>query len=370
MKLLMLNLFFHPYKGGTEKHLLEVTKRLAKRHEVTVLTARLKGTLPEEYINGVRVVRTPARIIYDLPPPLPPPIPLMPRHARDMEKLLKEHDIVHGHNRFMYGLRELRLVEKLGKKMCWTLHNATPSGIDFLTDSCGQLFDTVIGNRILNRCDGILGVSRDTLDVTLPKCFSGIRMVAYNGVDSDVFRPISGKAMRERFGLEGSVVMTNCRLVEQKGVKYLIEAMRGMDAHLFVLGRGPQLGKLKATAKKNTVFVTEWFGEEELAALYCAADIFVLPSLWEPFGMVLTEAMACGRPVIGTTAGGIPEIIAKDCGFIVPPASPAALREKISTLLDDSSLRKKFGASARKRAESFFTWDNTVNVYDKLYSQL
>lgn len=370
MKILMLNPFFHPYKGGTEKHLLEVTKRLAKRHEVTVLTARLPGTKPEEEINGVRVVRTPARIIRNLPPPLPPPMPLMPRHNEDVERLIKENDIVHGHNRFIYGLTEGRLVRKYGRKMCWTLHNARPQGIDFLTDFCGGLFDAAIGARILRSCDGVLAVSRNTLEMTMPRHHRGITGVAYNGVDTKAFHPTSCGGMREKFGLqEKNVVMTNCRLVEQKGIKYLIEAMRGLDAQLFVFGRGPLLGKLKVMAP-DAVFASEFLGEHQLAELYGACDVFVLPSLWEPFGMVLTEAMACAKPVICTDAGGMPEIVTKDCGFVVPHANPAALREKIELLLGDPALGKKMGAAGRKRSEKVFSWDKTIEAYEKMYSRI
>ncbi|PIO06531.1 hypothetical protein COT29_00580 [Candidatus Micrarchaeota archaeon CG08_land_8_20_14_0_20_59_11] len=371
MRILMLNPFFFPYAGGTEKHLFEVSKRLARKHDVTVLTARLPDTEAQEEINGVCVVRTPARILEKLPKPLPPPLPLMPRHKEELKRLITENDVVHGHNRFVYGLSESALVKKAGKKMCWTLHNARPEGIDFLTDVGGGAFDDWVGGKILMRCDGVLAVSRETMEATLPADYAGARGIAYNGVDTKAFKPMSGKKARQRYGLSGKVVMTNCRLVEQKGVKYLIDAMRAVDAQLVVFGRGPLLEKLKERAKgTGTAFIHEWLGETELAGLYNAADVFVLPSLWEPFGMVLAEAMACGKPVVGTRVGGIPEIVTKDCGFLVPPADPKALAERVLLLLEDNGLRKKFGSAGRKRVLREFTWEKTANAYEKIYGEI
>jgi len=71
MDILMLNPFFYPYAGGTEKHILEVGKRLAKKHNISVLTARLENTQKKEYVDGIEVIRTDAKILYKLPHPLP-----------------------------------------------------------------------------------------------------------------------------------------------------------------------------------------------------------------------------------------------------------------------------------------------------------
>jgi len=103
--------------------------------------------------------------------------------------------------------------------------------------------------------------------------------------------------------------------------------------------------------------------------MYAACDVFALPSVWEPFGMVLAEAMACGKPVIGTNAGGIPEVVTRDCGFTVRKRSAAALKEKVKTLLADKGLRKRLGAGGRKRAVKKFNWDNTAKDYEKMYDE-
>ncbi|NYZ78318.1 glycosyltransferase family 4 protein [Candidatus Micrarchaeota archaeon] len=381
MKLLMLNPFFYPYQGGTEKHLLEVGERLAKKHEVTVLTAKIKGTAQREKIRGVNVYRTQAWRVQKAPHPIPPPIPIMPRLLSDLRKLAQENDVVHVHNRFVYGLNETSLVKKLDRKLCLTLHNARPKGIDFATDFWGQAYDRSIGRIVMNRCDGVLAVSKATLESTLPKKYEGVTGIAYNGVDSKLFNPKNdGAEWRARLTQQGleegeRIILTNARLVKQKGIVDLIDAMHFVrNARLVVFGRGPLLKKLQNRAKKKKVsafFVTERLSDESLARLYAASDVFVLPSLWEPFGMVLAEAMAAGKPAVGTRIGGIPEIIQNNKnGLLAPPHDPRELAHAINRVLDDDKLARRLARAGRKTAAKKFTWDNCTLAYEKFYRQL
>jgi glycosyltransferase involved in cell wall biosynthesis len=380
LRLLMLNPFFYPYQGGTEKHLLEVSKRLAERgHDVTVLTARLPDTKKFEKLYNVNVVRTPALVLKTLPHPLPPPYAVMPQHAVDFQRLARRADVVHGHNRFMYGLTELALVRALGKTLCWTLHNARPEGIDPATDLCGQAFDESMGRIVMRNCDGVIGVSKATLDSTLPEDYAGVKRAVYNGVDERLFTP--GEASgdwRKRLGIPRGkkIVLCVCRLVEQKGLVFLIEAMHRVDAAFVLLGRGPLEKELAAFAAKHGLSdkffpCTERVSDRELVDLYRTADVFVLPSLYEPFGMVIVEAMACGKPVIGTDVGGIPEIIREDTnGFLVPPRSPRALADRINAILENEDKAARFGIAGRKIVENEFTWERTASGYEAFYERV
>ncbi len=379
LRILMLNPFFHPYQGGTEKHLLEVSKRLAKKHEVTVLTARLPETKKFEKIYGVNVVRTPSIILRSLPYPLPPPMALMPQHALDLQRLARRADVVHMHNRFVYGFTEIALLHALDKTTCLTLHNARTVGIDPATDLCGQAYDESIGRFVMGSCDGVIGVSQATLDSTLSEKYAGVKRVVYNGVDERLFTP--GEATgdwRKRLGIPRNkkVVLCVCRLIEQKGVEYLIEAMRKVDAALVLLGRGPLEKQLLRYAASHGVaekvfLYTEKVSDQELVDLYRTADVFVLPSLYEPFGMVIVEAMSCGKPVIGTDVGGIPEIIREDTnGFIVPSRNSRALADKINAILQNEEKAARFGLAGRKIVEHEFTWERTARGYEEFYSRV
>ncbi len=372
MRILMLNLFFPPYSGGTEKHVFEVAKRLAKKHHVTVLTARLPGTKKEETVDGIHVVRSRAWVLKDLPGPLPPPIPFMPEHAADLQRLLPDHDVLHAHNRFFYGLDLVHWSKKCKKPLYLTLHNARPDGINASTDFWGQAYDDTIGTAIMNACTGILGVSQNTLDVTLPKKFKGRKAVAYNGVDTRIFRP-QATNVKKKLGIQ-RMVLCVARFVPQKGLEYLIDALQHVDAELVLIGRGPLEKKLRKRTQKLKLqdrvhIFTQKIPDAQLAQYYAAADVFCLPSLWEPFGMVAAESLACGTPVVCSNIGGLPEVVrnAKD-GFLVPPKNSEALAQKIQALLDDPRKAKKMGAAGRMHVLKKFTWDKTAQAYEETYT--
>ncbi|NUN11733.1 glycosyltransferase family 4 protein [Candidatus Micrarchaeota archaeon] len=381
MKILMLNLFYPPYQGGTEKHLREVCTRLVKKNfEVTVLSSALPyARTREEVVNGVRLVRSPGIVLNKTPVPIPPPVPLNPTHLFDLHREAKNADVVHIHNRFAYNLLDLFLVKKIlhGKKLSLTLHNARPQGIDLVTDFFGGAYDDLFVSSLFKNCDRIGGVSQNTLDITLPKKLKYKTQVIYNGVDVKKYNPKNKPgSKKELFG--DKMILTVCRLMEQKGLKYLLNAFKRVladepKAMLVIVGRGPLLDHLRNEAKQLGVesrvfFEPRQLAEEELLEYYSACKVFALPSLWEPFGMVFVEAMAHGKPVVGTKIGGIPEIVSSDSGFLVPPRDHVILAERILELLSDNSLNKKMGYAARRVVEKKFTWDNTADSYKRFYS--
>ncbi len=385
MKILMLNPFFYPYQGGTEKHILEVGERLVKRgFEVTVLTTLLQDTVPRETINGIDVRRVNALMVMQkLPPfsPVPPPIALAPLMSNAIKETAKDFDWVHINNRFFYSPTDAKNVKKLGKKLAITLHNARTKGISPATDFFGQLYDETNGRQIMKQCDAIAAVSKNTLDITVPKEYQSKGRVVYNGVNLDAFNPsVSGEKMKKELDCDGKkLIVTVCRLTEQKGLRYLLAAMKEVaairkDAHLAILGVGSQEEELRKITSKlglesKVTFINRKIPEGDLSALYAACDVFVLPSLWEPFGMVICEAMATCKPVVGTAIGGIPEIITPDCGFLVKPKDSEDLAEKLLWLLDDEKKAREMGIAGRKRVEQNFTWDRTADGYEKMYGE-
>lgn len=379
MKILFLNHFFYPYFAGTERHMLEVGKRLGKRHNVTVLTSQLKGTLPEERIQGMRIIRLPTTVLDWAPHPIPPPVPIIKNLPEAVKRCAADADVVHIHNRFIFGPKYGKIVKQLGKKLCLTIHNARPEGIDFLSDSFGQFYDDFFGKRLMGMCDGIIGVSKNALDRTIPRDYKGRTTVIYNGVDSKKFAPKKSSTWKEKIGGDKKIIMTNARLVPQKGVKYLVDAMQDaklktQNSRLVVFGRGvlkPDLEKRAKEIGADVLFISERISDESLVDLYAAADVFVLPSLFEPCPLVLLEAMACGKPIVATNVGGNPELIEdKKCGLLVPPANSDAIADRLSELLLDEKLAKKLGANARKLAVKKFTWDKTAKEVEKFYKLL
>jgi glycosyltransferase involved in cell wall biosynthesis len=269
------------------------------------------------------------------------------------------------------------MVKKAGKKLFLTLHNSRPMGIDWPTDFFGSLYDDLFACRLMKICDGVMGVSKNTLDVTLPLGCRAKTSVVYNGIDEKVFKPgKKNKEWMEYFELNGikrRKVMSNARLLPQKGLHYLIDAMAGVDADLVILGRGPLKNSLSARAKSKGVnlhFISERMTELRLAALYNSIDVFVLPSLYEPCGIALLEAMGCGKPSIGARIGGIQEII-KDqkSGLLVRPGSSEEIASALKLVLEDKKAYSKYASGARGRMLEKFTWDIVARKVEKFYKE-
>lgn len=376
MDILMLNPFFYPYAGGTEKHILEVGKRLAKKHNISVLTARLENTQKKEYIDGIEVIRTDAKILYKLPHPLPPPMAIMPNLKKDLKKQLQNSDALHIHNRFVYGPDIGKIAKQMQKKLFLTIHNSRTVGIDLITDFFGCLWDDLIAKKLMNMCDGIAAVSKDALIQTIPKNYSGKTSVIYNGIDEKIFRPKKPSGWEEYFeknNITKTKIFTNARLLPQKGIKYLIEALSGMDLDLIILGRGPLKEKLERQAKNlkvNLHFISQRISEEELVNLYNSIDIFVLPSLYEPCGIALLEAMGCGKASIASRIGGMKEIIEdKKSGLLVSPGSPSQIKEAIKTILENKDIKRNLEIQARKRVLKEFTWGIVTKKLERFYHE-
>ncbi len=189
------------------------------------------------------------------------------------------------------------------------------------------------------------------------------------GVDTDFFSPGQGNA--DKGWIE---VLTVANLTERKGIEYLIRAVHSLRKHhkvkLRIVGDGPEKRRLREMTSRlgldEDVVFEGHVPRLKLRDLYRGADIFCLPSLAEPFGKVVIEAMACGKPAIVTDTEGPSQIVShmKD-GIIVPRGDYRKLAEAISLLLD-RKLRISMGRSARKKAEEY-SWKEVAEKLYKVY---
>ncbi len=176
---------------------------------------------------------------------------------------------------------------------------------------------------------------------------------------------------------EAQLLGMACRLVEQKGVSYALEAIRDIhsdypNAHLVIAGDGELMHELKHVAAEyeisDNVHFLGW--RADVPQLMAGFDIFLMPSLWEGFGLVALEAMSKRRPVIASAVTALPEVVEDgQTGLLVPVEDSSALAEAIRTLLDDRSLRVHMGMVGEDRVEQYFTVarmvDETIAIYRK-----
>ena len=199
----------------------------------------------------------------------------------------------------------------------------------------------------------------------------------HDGVDTDVFRPMPDVAKKP-----GMILFVGNSEDRNKGAKFLIEAVqilkqRGVDFHLVFKDRldaemAPKLAEELGVRDRMT-FVGR-LPVDELARLYNEAEVLVSPSVYEGFGLPAAEANACGVPVIATTAGAFPEVIADgETGMLVPPGQPLPLADAIESLLLDREKRGRMGAAGTARIGEYFSWrvcaEKTLALYEEVLAQ-
>jgi len=217
--------------------------------------------------------------------------------------------------------------------------------------------------------------------------------VVYNGIDAEKYSPArvsseERQKTRESLGISDDefMILFIGRLSWVKGADTLVQSMpeilsRVPKAKLVIVGVGDQQGLLdnevsRLGLKDKVVLKYDFLPEEEKIKFYAASDVCVFPSKYEPFGIVCTEAMSMGRPVVvgARNVSGFREQVIPSgphqCGFHINPYDPSDIANFVCILLEDDELRRKCGENARKRVLEFFTWqkvaENTIRVYNEI----
>jgi alpha-maltose-1-phosphate synthase len=254
----------------------------------------------------------------------------------------------------------------------------------------------------LEAADTVIAVSRAMRQDVL-ECYPAIEPsrveVIHNGVDTECWKPDLGTATLERYGIDPDrpIVTFVGRVTRQKGLSYLLAAAHHIDprAQLVVCAGAadtePLAREIRHLAQRATsragglIWIEEMLPRAEVAQILSHSTCFVCPSIYEPFGLVNVEAMACGAAVVASRVGGIPEVVTDgETGWIVrveldaaaghapkePERFAADLAEAINTLVENPDLAREMGAAGRRRVEELFSWsavaERTVDCYRRL----
>ncbi|MDI6740206.1 MAG: glycosyltransferase family 4 protein [Candidatus Edwardsbacteria bacterium] len=206
-------------------------------------------------------------------------------------------------------------------------------------------------------------------------------LVIHNAVDTDLFKPAppAGSDSVPAVTFAGQwntkkgfdVLLSAKRLLQQRGVKCTLNLVGGGD-----LWPGPvgfATGELnEMTAGLSDIVRLGKLNQSELATVLSRSTMAVVPSVWaEPFGKAAIEAMACGLPVIATTAGGLPEIVSDgETGRLVPPGDPAALADAMGQLINDRGQAMNMGRAARADTEQRFSLDQWIQRFEDLHREI
>jgi glycosyltransferase involved in cell wall biosynthesis len=298
-----------------------------------------------------------------------------PRPGRDLAAVLRlrrllrdwSPDVVHAH-----GLRAGAFAALAGcpGALAVTVHNAPPVGAP------GRVIHAALERLTARRAEAVTWVSSD-LGARMRR--AGARDGGRAVVAAPAF-PVPAAdqvaAARAAFGEGGRpAVFAAGRLTAQKGFSVLIDAAarwQGRDPApvLAIAGEGPLAGELGAEARAAGVPVRFLGRRADVPALMAAADVVVVPSLWEGQPLVLQEALRAGRPVVASRVGGIPDLTGEDGALLVPPGDAAALAGAVLTVLDDRAAAARLVTAATERARALPDAGDAVDSVVALYGRL
>ena len=359
-----------------------MTQALAKHVQVEVRTLKTGKTRTEAKIGMVKVARYKP---WDF---------LQGASTPGIETLLKafsvnlafvrdliESDIVHSHTWYT-NLAGFYAKQLYDVKLVATIHSLEPKR-PWKREAMGNAYrlSSWAEETCLNSCDKIIAVSKeDKKDIM--DCYSieekRIEVIP-NGVDIKRYRKMESPPILERYHVKKPYVLFLGRLSRQKGIFDAVEASQDLSKDVklvLVTGKADEMGLERELAEKveereNIIWIHKMLTEAEAVALYSSAEVFLSPSVYEPFGIMNLEAMACGRPVVSTRVGGIKDVVVDGVtGFLVNPQSPKDLAEAVNRILSDKELAEKMGNEGRRRVEREFSWERiaekTLNLYKTL----
>lgn len=365
-KVLQINKLYYPWIGGIEKVVQNIAEDLKSEVDMEVLVCQNRGKGRNEIIDNVKVIRAGSLgIFFSMPLSLSFPIILKRMNC----------DILHFHLPFPLAVISYLLVRPRGKVVV-TYHS------DIIRQRLFKVFYRPFLMRFLKRADSIITSSPNLRDNSpVLKRFKDKCKVIPFGIDVEKFKlipEIAKKAQEIKEKYKEPLLLFVGRLVYYKGLEYLIEAMKNVEARLLIIGRGPLEKKLKKIAQRLDIsYKIIWLGKidnDRLPPYYYACDLFVLASTVraENFPIVQLEAFACGKPIVGTNLPtGVTFVnLHQKTGLIVPPKDSRALARAINRLLKSPDLREKYGQYARERVEKEFSKELMAQKVLKLYQNL
>jgi starch synthase len=336
---------------------------------------------------------------------------IVSRHRKFLETMLNDLvmasemsdvDIVHCHTWYSH-LAGMLVKQLLQIPMVLTTHSLEPHR-PWKVEQLGTAYhaSSWIERTAYNNANGVVAVSQ-SMKEDVHKLY-GVPLerigVIHNGINLDQYKPTYDPQVLDLHGIDRKVpyVLFVGRITRQKGIIHLVNAIRSIDSGVQIVlcagapdtkEIGEDMEQAVSEARKHTtnrvIWIAEMVPKAQIIALYSQASVFVCPSVYEPFGIINLEAMACETPVVASQVGGIPEVVSPDeTGLLVPisrrseidvePAEPerfsADLAAAINRLLRSPQESREMGRRARKRAEEHFNWASIAGETLSFYKQV
>lgn len=358
MKILLVNKLYYPWIGGVETFTRQIAEGLAvdKKNEVSILCCQAKGRTKKEVIGDVTILRAGSWGIVSS-------MPISFSFFYFFKKMIKEADVLDLQHPFPLAFLAVCLFRP---KMKIVVHYHS----DIVRQKVGAFLLRPIIKYVLRRAATIIVsnpnmvVSSDVLAEFADKC-----RVVHFGVDLKEIEVLRDESMiDENKKKYGKFILFVGRLNYYKGLNYLLHALKTVDINLVVVGEGKEKNNLLKLISYldigQKVFIVDNLPRKDLINLHFASELFVLPSIYksETFGMVLLDAMACGKPVVTTEIGtGTSYVNVNNVtGLVVPPRNIVALNKAVEDILKNNEKNNYFSNQAKKRIFDFFVLDDTI----------
>ncbi len=403
MKIAILTNEYPPHiYGGAGVHVEYLTRELANldnhQHRIEILCF---GDQREEAANKMVKGIQPD---YNLPHQDARHKKLFDTLLRDliMAGTLRDADVVHCHTWYTHFAGCL-LKQLLGIPLILSTHSLEPRR-PWKEEQLGSGYkvSTWLEKTAYENADGVIAVStamqQDVHEVYgVP--FEKIRVI-YNGIDLNQYKPTPNLEVLAHYKInpEKPFVLFVGRITRQKGIIHLVNAIKYLRPGLQVvlcagapdteeIGREMEekVEQARSVTKNEIIWIPEIVPKDRIISLYTHAAVFVCPSVYEPFGIINLEAMACNTPVVASAVGGIPEVVVpNETGLLVPfepvsannfePKNPEQLARdlasSVNSLFESPDKIKEMGVKARQRVEKYFSWSSIARQTLEFYQEL
>lgn len=401
LKICLLGYRSHPYSGGQGIYIKYMSKALVDAgHEVDVISGQPYPHLDPRvklikmpglnlFENGLRSLRphhlnSLTNIIEwtgKLTGAFSEPHCFGRRVLKYLGKNGRHYDIIHDNQCLSWGMLAL---QERGFPLVTTIHHPITSDLDIALKAASnwreRLFirrwHSFLGMqkqvaRSLNNVVTVSERSKEDIAAAFGMQPSAISLV-YNGIDTSEFSP---RPHIERIPFR--IMATASADAPLKGLAYLLQALATLQVEfpqvsLLIVGRprpgGETEGLIKRLGIQERVTFVSGISTEQLVNHYAEAEIAVVPSVYEGFGLPAGEAMACGVPVVSTRGGALPEVVG-DAGLLVPVRDSDAIADKVGQLFKNPAQRQSLAAAGRNRIESLFCWQRVARQITDYYQQ-
>ncbi|HUI38644.1 MAG TPA: glycosyltransferase family 4 protein [Thermoplasmata archaeon] len=390
MKIAELSTRYPPGPGGVERHVHEISRRFAGRgHDVSVFTTELYREFPwqpldrtvprREVSEGVRVTRLPA---FSLPGELH--YPFFRGLLAELERA--RPDVVHVHT---YGTHQVavarRLLRRRGIPFVLTAHYHPIWSIEggWLRHRLRGFYDRRLAGPLVAAAARVVVQGREEERLLRANGLALPPVVTIPpGLTPGPAELPDRRTLERALGVQGPFLLFVGRLASNKGLLHLVEAFATLGRHdptaeLVLLGedggmRSKVEARVAALGLSGRVRFPGFVADEALlGAAFAAARLFVLPSDYEAFGLVLLEALARGTPVVASRVGGIPEVVEEGrAGRLVAPGDAPGLAQALVDLWDDEATRARFGEYGRTEVAPRYSWDRVVDRLEAVFGEV